>query len=257
MRPIPSVAVVGSEPGVGKTTVATMLSSYLASLGLRILHLDGTAGIRTVAAFSEVDRQWFLEDVCVGLCDLQDAVAEGPRNVSVVSSRANVRDSLDVPQFYSLVRATDPLADDTDALVVDECSGGDGQPTILSGATLQSVVVLREDPESVMRASDVIRTLTDQFRMERFYALVNFASSADAGVRALRSLVDQCGTRPLVQVLPIGAMAAGHDRWYRLGRASVQPEGLAIEVQKVAKLMLSYIPVPSGRIEYFSRWRRA
>lgn len=257
MRPIPSVAVLGSHAGIGRSTVATLLSGYLGALGLRVLHLEGAPGTRAVDESAEAHLSWCLEDVCAGRCDLQEAVGQREANVSVVSSRANAREAIDIKHLYSIVRATDALANDTDVLVVDECSGANVHPTILSGAALQAVVVLGDDPDSIVRVAEVIRAMTAQFRMERFYALVNFASSMDAGTRALESLVDHCGAWPLVQVLPIGVILARDARRSRAKRAMVPPEGMAVWVQSVAKQLLAYTPVPSGRIEYFGHWRRA
>ena len=121
----PWVAVTGAKGGVGKTLVAVNLALLLARSGYRTLLVDLDPGCGNIDVHLRLQRKCTLDDAVSGLCEVDDAIVDGPFGLQVLGGRSGSTSLCDANSatiertFAAVARA----AEGCDVVVCDTGAG--------------------------------------------------------------------------------------------------------------------------------------
>src|SRR5688572_20060039 len=119
--PVQVIAVTGGKGGVGKTSVSVNLATALASLGRRVMLLDGDLGLANVDVFLGLSPRHTMAHVLSGERSLEEIILESPYGMTVVPGASGVADlaNLSAAAHLGLVQAFSALSTRVDTLIVD------------------------------------------------------------------------------------------------------------------------------------------
>ena len=159
------VCIASGKGGTGKSIVATNLAWLKASQGERVLLVDFDAGMANAHLLLGVAPRYDLGHVMSGECRAEDAIAEGPDGIQLLSGGVG-RHALVNPtrrQLDRLFRALDPLEADYDLVVIDH-GAGMGYATVAHLAAT-STLLLVTNPE--------VTALSDGYALYKRAHMVN------------------------------------------------------------------------------------
>lgn len=189
-NPVRVVAVTGGKGGVGKTITAINLSVELSTMGRRVVLMDGDLGLANIDALLGLKPQHTLQDVIESRCEIRDTFIEGPAGVLIVPASSGVQDMvrLSAAQQGGVIYAYDELAKDIDILVVDTASGIGHSVVNLVAASSDILIVVCDEPASLVDAYSLIKLLHRQHGARRFKVLVNMTRSQFEGPQTFAKL---------------------------------------------------------------------
>ena len=88
--PVQVIAVTGGKGGVGKTSVSVNMATALASIGRRVLLLDGDLGLANVDVFLGLSPRHTMAHVLSGERTLDEIIIEAPQGYHVVPGASGV-----------------------------------------------------------------------------------------------------------------------------------------------------------------------
>lgn len=159
------VCIASGKGGTGKSVLATNLSWLRASQGERVLLVDFDAGMANAHLLLGMAPRYDLGHVMSGECRAEDAIAEGPEGIRLLSGGVG-RHALVNPtrrQLDRLFRALDPLEADYDLVVIDH-GAGMGYATVAHLAAT-STLLLVTNPE--------VTALSDGYALYKRAHMVN------------------------------------------------------------------------------------
>jgi flagellar biosynthesis protein FlhG len=184
------VAIGSGKGGVGKTVVSVGLAMALSERGKRVLLFDGDMGLANVDLQMGLIPEYTVQDVIFGDCELEKACirVEGGPDVLVSASGSPelvdmtpARRQLFIEQLYRFASQYDFFLIDTGAGI------GRGSTDFLE-ACPEVLVVLTDEPTSLMDAYALIKTLHMRGQMQALGVIVNMVDSIDAGERVFGRL---------------------------------------------------------------------
>lgn len=209
------IAVVGSEPGAGATTVALGLANALALQGERVLLVDEDRQGERATRLAGATPTATLADVLAGRTPLAAALGTRPASGVAVLPAGNV------PAGATIDGRTLP---DLRTVLVDARIGADGALSPMTGAAHNFVIVLRPEAASITAAYACIKRLHHLYACRRFQLIVNMATS-DAAVAAITgNLARTAGQYLGVEISSAGALPVDPlvVRGLQLGRCVVE-----------------------------------
>ncbi|WP_423195584.1 MULTISPECIES: MinD/ParA family ATP-binding protein [unclassified Cupriavidus] len=189
------IAVVGSEPGAGATTVALGLANALALQGERVLLVDEDRRGERATRLAGATPAATLADVLAGRTPLATALGTRP------SSGVAVLPAGQVPAGATLDNRTVP---DMRTVIIDACTEADGTLSATAGDAHNFVIVMRPEAASITAAYACIKRLHHLYACRRFHLIVNMATS-EAAVSAITGNL----ARTAGQYLGVEATSAG------------------------------------------------
>lgn len=181
--PVQVIAVVSGKGGVGKSTVAVNLSLALADLGRRVMLFDAALEMANVDLLLGLTAERTLADVLMGRCELRDVLQTGPGGVQIIPAASGVqgRRRLSVGEYAGLIQAFSHIGEDIDVLVVDIASGLGEDVVCFARAAQEVLVVLCDEPASIMDAYELIKLLGRDYGVSRFRILANMVAGQQEG----------------------------------------------------------------------------
>ena len=184
------VAVGSGKGGVGKTVVSVGLALALCERGKRVLLFDGDMGLANVDLQMGLVPDYTVQDVIFGTCALEQACIRVDGGPDVLVSASGAPDLVDltparrklfIEQLYRFAAQYDFFLIDTGAGI------GRGSTDFLE-ASPEVLVVLTDEPTSLMDAYALIKTLHMRGRIQALGVIINMVDSLDTGERVFARL---------------------------------------------------------------------
>lgn len=182
-RPVQVIAVTGGKGGVGKTSVAVNLATALASVGRRVMLLDGDLGLANVDVFLGLSPRHTMAHVLSGERSLEEIIIESSHGVAVVPGASGVAElaNLSSAGCLSLVQAFSGLSARIDALIVDTCAGIAHNVVQFAQAAQHVLLVVCDEPASMTDAYALIKVMSRNHNVTKFNVLANITRSPGEG----------------------------------------------------------------------------
>jgi septum site-determining protein MinD len=169
-----SIVITSGKGGVGKTTTTANIGTALASMGKKVVVIDGDTGLRNLDVLMGLENRivFTLIDVIEERCRLKQALIKDKRfpNLFLLPT-AQTRDKNDVPT-EEMLRIVLELKEDFDYVLID-CPAGieQGFENAVVGAD-RAIIVVNPEVTSVRDADRVIGKL-DAKGLEQHELLIN------------------------------------------------------------------------------------
>jgi flagellar biosynthesis protein FlhG len=188
--PVQVIAVTGGKGGVGKTSVSVNLSIAMASVGRRVMLLDGDLGLANVDVFLGLSPRYTMAHVLSGERTLEEIILESPHGIQVVPGASGVADlaNLSAADHLGLVQAFSGLSTSLDALIVDTSAGIAHSVVQFSQAAQHVLLVVCDEPASMTDAYALVKVLSRNHAINRFRVVANMTRSPGEGQELFRKL---------------------------------------------------------------------
>lgn len=200
-----AIVVTSGKGGVGKTTTTANLGTALASMGKKVVVVDGDTGLRNLDVLMGLENRivYTLLDVIEGKCRLKQALIKDKRfNNLCLLPTAQTRDKNDVDtkKMYQLVQE---LKEEFDYVVID-CPAGieQGFENAIVAAD-RAVVVVNPELTSVRDADRVIGKLDAKGldKHELIVNRINFEMTKKGDMLDVNDIIDNLAIK-LIGVVP-------------------------------------------------------
>lgn len=189
------IAIASGKGGVGKTWLAISLVHALAKAGKHVLLFDGDLGLANVDVQLGLMPKRDLANVIAGEMSLQQATLPfGAGGFDIIAGRSGSGNlaSLDGAKLNRLRNGLVTLSEQYDHVVVDLGAGLSNSVQAFSENFGTTLVVLTDEPTSLVDAYAYIKLRTMQHRDADIRIVVNQAKSAQDGERTYGTLHKAC-----------------------------------------------------------------
>lgn len=178
------ISVTGGKGGIGKTTLSVNLAVAFAKLRKKVLLLDADLGLANVDVMLGLHPQKTLHDVLLGNCELKDVCLSGPYGLKIIPGASGVQQmaELSSPEYVGIIRAFSSYVEEIDVMIVDMASGISSQVIDFTNASQDILIVICNDPSSLMDSYAVIKILHQKYARKRFGIIVNKTKSQYEGL---------------------------------------------------------------------------
>jgi flagellar biosynthesis protein FlhG len=182
-RPVQVIAVTGSKGGVGKTVVSVNLATALASVGRRVMLLDGDLGLANIDVFLGLTPRHTLAQVLSGERTLEEIIIDARQGFQVVPAASGVANMANMGpvEHLNIVQAFSTLAGRLDVLIIDTAPGITNGVLQFSQAAQHVLIVVCDEPASMADAYALIKVLSRDHGVRRFQVLANMARTPGEG----------------------------------------------------------------------------
>lgn len=198
VEPASVIAVASGKGGVGKTWLSTTLAASFASMGRRVLLVDGDLGLANVDVQLGIAPETDLAAVVAGWVELQDAVtpvnggASSTTNAGfdVLPGRSGSGALAGLPpeEAARLAASLTAIAMQYDTVLVDLGAGIEESVMRLARACDRCVIVANDEPTSMTDAYAFIKVLRGYAPSVQPWIAVNMADTRVAGRRTYEAL---------------------------------------------------------------------
>ena len=177
------IAVGSGKGGVGKTMVSVSIGSHLVRMDNRVLLLDADLGLANVDLQMGLNPSLTMQDVLFGDKRLDDVVLSTDIGLDVLSSSSGSSEMVDMGDARrklfvdELVR----FASGYDYLIIDAGAGIGREVITFMCASPEVVVVVANEPTSVMDAYSLIKILHSQAEPPSMMLVINLVRSLAEG----------------------------------------------------------------------------
>ena len=257
--PVKVIAVTGGKGGVGKSNICVNVAVSLASMGRRVMLLDGDLGLASAHLLLGQRPRHTLRAVVRGECRLTDAISNGPAGLQLLAGANGFVDmsQLGPGEHAGIINCFSEYENSLDVLMVDTAPGISDSVLQFAGAANYPLVVIRDEPASIADAYSIIKILNAQKRVVHFDVVTNMTSN-DSGVRAfehLRNIVERFLPVTLVHAgnVPADERLARAVRCQRPVVTAFPRSGAARSLYRLAQKIDAWRQpsVASGRLEFF------
>jgi septum site-determining protein MinD len=173
-----SIVITSGKGGVGKTTTTANIGTALASMGKKVVVVDGDTGLRNLDVLMGLENRivFTLIDVIEGRCRLKQALIKDKRlNSLFMLPTAQTRDKNDIATS-DMLKIVNELKEEFDYVIID-CPAGieQGFENATVGADW-AIIVVNPELTSIRDADRVIGKL-DAKGFERHEVIVNRINS--------------------------------------------------------------------------------
>lgn len=182
-----TIAVTSGKGGVGKTSLAVNLAILLSGNGGRARLVDADFGLSNAEVLFGITPGHNLEDVVRGRIDVNDAWADCPGGVKLLSSGSGLEAmaNMDGSTGMELMGSVLDSASDGDIVVIDTGPGIDESVVSLLSMVNEVLVVTTPEPTSITDTYAAIKVLTCADPCSEITLVSNCCSSpAQAGAVA-------------------------------------------------------------------------
>ena len=177
------ISVTGGKGGIGKTTISINMAVAFAKMQKKVFLLDADLGLANVDVMLGLNPTKTLHDFLLGKCDLQDIFLTGPYGMKVIPSSSGIQKMAELTsaEYVGLINSFSSLADNIDVMIVDMASGISNQVIDFTNASQDILVVICNDPSSLMDSYAVIKILHQKYARNNFSIIVNKAKNSNEG----------------------------------------------------------------------------
>ena len=259
-HPVKVLAVTSGKGGVGKTSVAINLGMALAASGHETLLLDADLALGNVDALLGLQPRYNLGHVLEGQCSLEQVVLSAPLGLNVIpaSSGMSRMASLSRREHAGLIQAFSGLHRPLSVLLVDTATGIADNVVRFARASQQVIVVVCDEPASIIDARALIAVLSREHDVRKFHILANMTRTVSQGRDLYLKILRLVDRSPDVVLNFMGAVP-----WDEHLRKAVKQQRAVVEAYPSSRSALAFEKLaeqamqwplpdgPSGHVEFF------
>ncbi len=183
LRRFRCLAVGSGKGGVGKTMISIGLACCLAEMKYRVLIFDADLGLANVDLQIGVDPRFTLQDVIYGNCSLSEAVVTTPCGPDILAASSGAPEMADMggARRQMLVEELIRFAANYDFLIIDVGAGISKSVTAFLAAAPEVMVVVANEPTSIMDAYSLIKILSQAPEQPAISLAINMVQSLEEG----------------------------------------------------------------------------
>lgn len=177
------ISVTGGKGGIGKTTISVNLAVALARAGKRVLIFDADLGLANVDVLLGLRPKRTIKDYFDGSCTLNDICVTGPHGIRIIPSCSGIQGVADLSNetAIDLIHSFSTLTHEVDVMLVDLASGISRQVIDFTQAAQNILMVICNDPSSLVDSYAVIKVLNQRYGRNRFGVIVNKVRNMQEG----------------------------------------------------------------------------
>jgi flagellar biosynthesis protein FlhG len=174
-KPLRVISIAGGKGGIGKTTISVNLAVNFAKMGKNVLLMDADLGLANVDIMLGLKPNKTLDNVLTGECKLKDICMTGPHGLKIIPASSGMQKmtELSFAENINLIHSFSNWVEDVDVMMIDLASGISNQVMDFTNASQDILVVLCNDPSSLMDSYAVIKILRQKYSRKRFGVIVN------------------------------------------------------------------------------------
>ncbi len=186
------LAVGSGKGGVGKTMVSIGVACWLARLKYNVLLIDADIGLANVDLQMGVDPVFTLQDVVYGNCPIEEAVMATPHGPDLLAAASGAPELVEMggARREMLVGELMRFASRYDFLIIDGAAGIGNSITDFLAAAPEVLVVVANEPTSIMDAYSLIKVLRQRASPPALKLVINMVRTLDEGELLARRLND-------------------------------------------------------------------
>lgn len=169
------ISISGGKGGIGKTTISVNLAVSLAKSGKRVLLFDADLGLANVDVMLGLKPTLTIQDFIAGKCTLNEICVTGPFGITIIPSSSGIQQLADLSSTDSvdIIHAFSTLSKDYDVMLVDLASGISRQVLDFTHAAQNILVVICNEPSSLVDSYAVIKVLHQRYGRNKFGIVIN------------------------------------------------------------------------------------
>lgn len=177
------ISVTGGKGGVGKTTLSVNLAMAFAKAGKRVLIFDADLGLANVDVLLGLKPKKSIEHVINGECGIDEVCLTGPYGMRIIPATSGIQAlaELTPQQSTQLIHSFSSMTEEMDVMLIDLASGISRQVIDFTHAAQNILLVICNDPSSMMDSYAVIKILNQQYHRQKFGIIVNKVKSMNEG----------------------------------------------------------------------------
>ena len=174
-----TIAVSGGKGGVGKTTIAVNVASWLARNGRKTLLVDADFGMANSHILCGIKTEETVEKFLTQSEPLEGLIQQLPWGLELLAGGTSSVELLNLSseQRGNFIRSLKPVSKFYEYVVVDVAAGATDAAMEFCAACEKLLVVIMGEPTSFMDAYSLTKSANLDFGLEHFGVLVNQASS--------------------------------------------------------------------------------
>lgn len=182
-KPMRIISVTGGKGGIGKTTLSVNMAIAFAKMKKKVLLFDADLGLANVDVVLGLNPKKNIHDVLSGRNQLSEICIQGPHGLKIIPSSSGIPKmaQLNSDECISLIQSFSTIVEDVDIMIVDLASGISDQVIDFTHASQDILVVICNDPSSLMDSYAVIKILHQKYGRNRFGIIVNKVKSPHEG----------------------------------------------------------------------------
>ena len=159
------------------------LATALVNLGRRVLLLDADMGLANVDLLLGLKPLYNLSHVISGERSLSEIIIKTPCGLSIIPAASGIQlmSELSLKQHAGLIQAFSDLKHEIDVLLIDTAAGISGTVLNFCRAAKEIIVVVCDEPSSLVDAFALIKVLNRDHGVQRFHVLSNMTRSSQEG----------------------------------------------------------------------------
>lgn len=177
------ISITGGKGGIGKTTISVNLAIAFAKAGKKVLVFDADLGLANVDILLGLKPKRTLYDYMAGTCSLNDVCVRGPHGIKIIPSASGIQQMADLTagESIEIIRSFSTLTDKMDVMLIDMASGISKQTINFTHAAQSIMLVICNDPSSLLDSYAVIKILHKQYARDKFGIIVNKVKNLKEG----------------------------------------------------------------------------
>jgi flagellar biosynthesis protein FlhG len=187
-----SVSVTSGKGGVGKTTLISNMAYALALRGHSVLVLDGDLGLANVEIHFGVKTKFHIGDILSGEKSLAEIITPITPKIDLISGGSGIFELQKITNFQrrTLVDLITAHPQSYDYLLIDTAPGIGENVMSLNAAAQSVVVMLTQDPSSFADGYALIKTLHQNYGLERFSIVASMVKDDVEGMALFQKFAD-------------------------------------------------------------------
>lgn len=191
-----TIAVSGGKGGVGKTTIAVNLATWIARGGTKTLLVDADLGMANSHILCGLKAEKTVENFLRNSEPLEDLIYTLPWGLDLLAGGSGSIDVLNVDQVKrgNIIRSLKQISNNYDMLVVDVAAGASDASIEFCAACEKLIIVIMGEPTSFMDAYSLIKSAHLDYELDNFGIVVNQSASmqqAEALFEKFKSITDK------------------------------------------------------------------
>ncbi|MGQ9920055.1 MAG: AAA family ATPase [Desulfobacca sp.] len=185
------IAVTSGRRGVGQSVVVVLLGLALSRLGKRVLLLDAALGQASLHTLLGIRPRLGLADVLAGRRALTEVMIKGPGGLEILPAAVGETAAADLSQEAKILflQELEGCTANFDLLLVDTGAGLGQHVLYFNMGAQERLVVVDEEPASIIDAYTLIKVLATQYAARRFQVLFTRIAAPPVAHRAFAQLV--------------------------------------------------------------------